>query len=75
VSMFNRVTAPPPTNTQWEGAEKEHPAIVAEGYAAWNQWEADGEATCQYRGDKRVAWLIGFYNARTASRGYMASET
>lgn len=53
---------------QWDGSEQEHPDIVAEGVAAWKEWGLGGEMTCTYTGGKRVAWLIGFYNARTRSR-------
>jgi hypothetical protein len=52
----------------WPGAEKAYPAVAAEGGAAWRRFGADGEAECRYSGDKRVAWLIGFYGARTKGR-------
>lgn len=74
MSMFRRLTTPSPS-MQWDGAEQEYPGIVAEGSEAWRRWGADGEVACDYRGGKRVAWLIGFYNARTRNRVRCMAET
>jgi hypothetical protein len=71
--LFGRDRSPilmgKPPSRSFDGAEKRHPKLVSAGRRGFEDYGELGECLADtYEGDQRVAWLIGFYEARTRER-------